>query len=211
MRKSAKLLLLLAVAVTAPANTARPMDQDNPTCPAQHSWSKNTKMEFTPMQQSGSLILLAEGPVDAALPQRLEKALTDHPTVSEIWFRSQGGDARAGNKAGLILRKKGAGIITRIPAGWTCFSACNFVFLGGQLRVVEEGAYFMVHMFTMTGQRDVINSSLAEGVSSTVEMIGNVEQDSAQLATEDNDFMIRMGVSRKLLKDRKSTRLNSSH
>ena len=30
-------------------------------------------------------------------------------------------------------------------------------------------------------------------------MIGEVEQDSALLASEDNDFLIRMGVSRKLL------------
>ena len=32
-------------------------------------------------------------------------------------------------------------------------------------------------------------------------MIGDVEQDSALLASEDNDFLIRMGVSRKLLTD----------
>ena len=32
-------------------------------------------------------------------------------------------------------------------------------------------------------------------------MIGDVEQDLALLASEDNDFLIRMGVSRKLLTD----------
>ena len=32
-----------------------------------------------------------------------------------------------------------------------------------------------------------------------VSLIGEVEQDSAMLASEDNDFLIKMGVSRKLL------------
>ncbi len=36
----------------------------------------------------------------------------------------------------------------------------------------------------------------AEGA---VSLIGDVEQDSAMLASEDNDFLIRMGISRKLL------------
>ncbi|MGB5485409.1 MAG: hypothetical protein WBM93_13000, partial [Parasphingorhabdus sp.] len=92
-------------------------------------------------------------------------------------------------------------IITRIPKGWTCFSACNFVFMGGRARIVESGAHFMVHMFTMTGDRDAINYSIEMGTDSTVGLIGEVEQESALLATEDNDFLIRMGVSRKLLSE----------
>jgi len=59
----------------------------------------------------------------------------------------------------------------------------------------------MVHMFTMTGERDAIDYSVALGTDSTVELIGEIEQESALLATEDNDFLIRMGVSRKLLTD----------
>lgn len=59
----------------------------------------------------------------------------------------------------------------------------------------------MVHMFTMTGDRNAINYSIEMGTDSTVELIGEVEQESALLATEDNDFLIRMGVSRKLLTD----------
>jgi hypothetical protein len=39
------------------------------------------------------------------------------------------------------------------------------------------------------------------GTESTVGLIGDIEQDSALLASEDNDFLIRMGVSRKLLTD----------
>jgi hypothetical protein len=39
------------------------------------------------------------------------------------------------------------------------------------------------------------------GTDSTVGLIGEVEQQSALMATEDNDFLIRMGVSRKLLSE----------
>lgn len=155
----------------------------------------------------GFKILLAEGVVDSTLPVRLEKVIKAHPDIDEIWLRSPGGDARAGNAAGLMIRKElglrhdGTFIITRIPAGWTCFSACNFVFMGGDSRIVEQGGNFMVHMFTSTGDRDAIDYSVALGTESTIALIGDIEQESALLATEDNDFLIRMGVSRKLLSE----------
>ena len=94
-----------------------------------------------------------------------------------------------------------AGMATRIPAGWTCFSSCNFVFMGGDRRYVEPGGVFMVHMFTHTQDRDVIDISVGEGTEETIKLIGEIEQSSAMLASEDNDFLIRMGISRKLLTD----------
>jgi hypothetical protein len=158
-------------------------------------------MTLTPIQKNGVTVLLAEGVIDTELPKRLSETLKANPNISEIWLRSPGGDARAGNEAGRIIRKLGGLIITRIPNGWTCFSACNFVFMGGRARIIEKDAHFMVHMFTMTGDRNAINYSIEMGTDSTVELIGEVEQESALLATEDNDFLIRMGVSRKLLTD----------
>src|SRR3546814_5477133 len=56
-------------------------------------------------------------------------------------------------------------------------------------------------MFTRTGDRSTIDMSVAMGTDATTELIGDVEQDAALLASEDNDFLIRMGVSRKLLTD----------
>jgi len=190
--------LALAAALLLAANTPEPADPANPTCPKQPDWSANKTMVLTPVERSGVKVLLAEGAVDAGLPARLKTALADHPDITEIWLRSPGGNARAGNEAGRIIRAS-PGIVTRIPAGWTCFSACNFVFMGGQLRIVEPDAHFMVHMFTMTGDRSAIDQSVAMGTDTTVELIGDIEQESALLASEDNDFLIRMGVSRKLL------------
>lgn len=192
---------MLAVSGNTSSESAPAMDPENPTCPAEPNWTSNTKMILTPIEKDGTKVLLAEGVVDMGLPERLKKALSDNPDITEIWLRSPGGHARAGNEAGRVIRQLGGLMITRIPAGWTCFSACNFVFMGGRARIIEADGGFMVHMFTMTGDRNAINYSIEMGTDSTVELIGEVEQESALLATEDNDFLIRMGVSRKLLTD----------
>lgn len=174
------------------------MDPANPTCPLNPDWSANTTMQFTPVKKGSAKVLLAEGRIDSGAPDRLKKALEANPDVAEVWLRSPGGDARAGNAAGRIIRSN-FGLTTRIPAGWACFSACNFIFMGGQPRVIDPGGLFIVHMFTRTGDRSAIDMSVAMGTDATKELIGDIEQDAALLASEDNDFLIRMGVSRKLL------------
>ena len=69
----------------------------------------------------------------------------------EIWLRSPGGDARAGNAAGKIIRD--AMIPTRIPEGWACFSACNFMFMGGVVRYVDPGGHFACTCSPMSATR----------------------------------------------------------
>ena len=73
------------------------------------------------------------------------------------------------------------------------------MFMGGQVRSVDPGGLFIVHMFTHTGDRAAIRSEVARGEDNTVSLIGEIEQSSALLASEDNDFLIRMGISRTLL------------
>lgn len=53
-------------------------------------------------------------------------------------------------------------------------------------------------MFTRTGDRRSIDIDVAMGTDATTELIGEIERTPAMLASEDNDFLIRMGVSRKL-------------
>jgi hypothetical protein len=192
-------LLVAAVALVS-LTAAAEKDPVNPTCPQSPNWSTYPTMRLTVEKRGGAKVLLAEGRIDADLPNRLTKALKANPDVGEIWLRSPGGDARAGNAAGRVIRSN-FGLGTRIPAGWACFSACNFMFMGGQPRVIEPGGEFIVHMFTNTGDRDAIDMSVAMGTEATTELIGDIEQDAAQLASEDNDFLIKMGVSRKLLTD----------
>ena len=191
---------MAALAALALLAGAAKMDPDNPSCPAEPDWGANTPMTLTPADKGGKRVLLAEGRVDPTLPTRLKAAIEADDTIEEIWLRSRGGDARAGNEAGKVIRSY-RGMLTRIPAGWACFSACNFVFMGGDRRVVDDGGVFMVHMFTHTQDRALIDEVVIEGSKATTELIGSIEQSSALLASEDNDFLIRMGISRKLLTD----------
>lgn len=184
-------LLLLNLAATDPA------DPDNPTCPKFMNWSTYPEMKFTLETINGVRVLKAEGQIDQDVPAKLQDALKANDPVQEIWLRSPGGDARAGNAAGKIIRE--AMIPTRIPDGWACFSACNFMFMGGAIRYVDQGGIFAVHMFTHLGDKEAVRSEIKKG--NAIGLIGDVEQDSAMLASEDNDFLIRMGVSRKLLTD----------
>jgi hypothetical protein len=75
------------------------------------------------------------------------------------------------------------------------------MFMGGPIRFVDDGAMFVVHMFTHLSDEEAVRSELSKGSESAIGLIGDVEQDSALLASEDNDFLIKMGVSRKLLTD----------
>jgi hypothetical protein len=190
--------VLTLCAVLALQVGAKGMDPANPTCPVAPDWGPAEAMMLTPAERNGKRVLIADGIVDSTLPGRLAAAISADERIEEIWLRSRGGDARAGNAAGKIIRSY-PGMVTRIPAGWTCFSSCNFVFMGGDRRFVDKGGIFMVHMFTYTGQRDVIDSAVKDGSKGTVELIGEIEQLSAMLASEDNDFLIRMGISRRLL------------
>ena len=179
---------------------ATEIDPENPTCPSAPNWGSAEPMSLTVVDKGDYKVLLAEGRIDARLPDRLKEALESDPMIGEIWLRSRGGNARAGNDAGLIIRSYRT-LVTRIPEGWTCFSACNFMFMGGYPRFVDEGGVFMVHMFTHTNDRWIIDDAVIDGSEATTELIASIEQSSALLATEDNDFLIRMGISRKLLTD----------
>jgi hypothetical protein len=188
---------LLALAAFAVAAAPAPaVDPKNPSCPQNPDWGALKPMQFTAVERDGRTVLLAEGVIDDGLMPRLKAALEQHKP-EEIWLRSAGGNARVGNEAGKLIRS--TGIPTRVPAGWACFSACNFVFMGGIARYVDRGGLFIVHMFTHTADRSAIEAEMLRGTDNTVGLIGDIEQDSALLASEDNDFLIRMGVSRKLL------------
>jgi hypothetical protein len=193
----ASLAGFLALSAAEAASLQAGLDGANPTCPKSPNWSTYRQMRFTFEEAGGRRILRAEGIIDEAAPERLKEALAANDPVDEIWLRSSGGNARAGNAAGKIIRE--AGIPTRIPEGWACFSACNFIFMGGPVRYVDGGGQFIVHMFSHVQDKAAIKAELAAGDDKAIGLIGAVEQDSALLASEDNDFLIRMGISRKLL------------
>lgn len=141
-------------------------------------------MQFTLQERPGQQpVLIADGVIDEGLVPRLQAAL-DSFQGEEIWLRSPGGYARIDHEAGRIIRQRG--LQTRIPAGWACRGACNFMFMGGVQRFVDDGGLFIVHMFALSDNnedRAVIASR------------------SSLLASADVLFSIRMGVSPRLLSD----------
>ena len=191
--------VIAALGLLLSSGASASVDPKNPTCPERPDWGPSTAMTFTAAERDGKRVLLAEGIIDETLLPRLTAALSSNGILDEIWLRSAGGNAKVGNQAGMLIRK--AGIPTRIPKGCACFSACNFMFMGGVARIVDAGGIFIVHMFTHTNDRRVIEAEVMRGTESTVGLIGEIEQGSAMLASEDNDFLIRMGISRKLLTD----------
>jgi hypothetical protein len=199
MRRAGLVLAAVCVLASAPAAAAPELDADNPTCPKQLNWSTYRQMRFTLETLGGARILKAEGMIDEGVPERLKEALSANAPIDEIWLRSPGGSARAGNAAGRTIRE--AALPTRIPSGWACFSSCNFMFMGGPIRYVDDGGLFVVHMFTHLSDKDAVRAEVSRDSDAAIEIIGEIEQDSALLASEDNDFLIRMGVSRKLLTD----------
>ena len=192
-----RVAVLAALVSAAPA--AAGMDPVNPTCPGAPGWASFPQMRFTLDTSGGGRNLRAEGVIDDGAATRLAEALTKYAPIGEIWLSAPGGNAHIGNEAGRLIRK--AMIPTRIASGAACFSACNFLFMGGPIRSVDAGGLFIVHMFTHTADRALIDVEVSKGANATVDLIGEIEQSSAVLATEDNDFLIRMGVSRKLLSD----------
>src|SRR5580765_7807161 len=152
---SALAILALTSAQAALAQGAR--DRNNPTCPANPNWSAYPEMRFTVQQVNGHAVLLAEGAIDDNMLPRLQAALRTFQG-DEIWLRSPGGNARVGNQAGRLIRDNN--MTTRIPAGWACFSACNFLFMGGVIRHIDPGGLFVVHMFTHTSDREAIRQQV---------------------------------------------------
>ncbi len=191
------LVVMLIGAAPKPADNAR--DPINPSCPKLLNWSTAPTMKFSIKTVDGTKIVMGEGGIDNSLLPRLAAILKSDPDITELWLRSPGGSAVVGNEAGRLIRKNYPDLITRIPKGWACFSACNFLFMGGKMRIVEPEGQFVVHMFTHVADRAAVRADIKDDADAAVDMIGDIEQSSALLASDDNDFLIRMGVSRKLL------------
>jgi hypothetical protein len=194
---------LVAVLLSGSAALAQTMDIDNPTCPGINAvfgpLAGPMSVQFEKV--SGRRVLKLQGAIAPGVADQLQKAFTAHQPIDEIWLGSSGGDAGEGLKIGKAIRQ--LGLPTRVPGDWGCASACNFAFLGGPIRTVDDKAVFAVHMFTITNSADyrafVDWSRKAAGADPILNNIARREQASALLASDENDFMIRMGVSRRLL------------
>jgi hypothetical protein len=191
---------ILCLTLSAAGNAQNARDPNNPTCPPRETANYGTTetMVFHVEQIGPRRILVAEGAVDRNAARNLDVAIRNSLPLDEIWFRSPGGIASQGPAIGYLIRKYG--IATRIPSGWWCASACNFAFLGGPIRRIDPGAVYAVHMFTAVNSPDYVKDLKNDRTTNDKRTrIAESESYSALMASEQNDFLIKMGVSRKLL------------
>ena len=155
-------------------------------------------MRFTEQRIDGATVLVAEGVIDEGTVPRLEQALRTF-RGNEIRLNSPGGDARIGNLAGRLIHARN--VSTRIPAGAACASACAFMFMGGMMRYVDEGGQLLVQMFTHLSTDPGLPREVARGGEGAERLLTAIARDSAMMAAEDNDYLIYLGISRRLLVD----------
>ena len=184
---------LLAMLSAAPTPAQPPAD---PACPPNPTWPDVGPMRFRVEQLDGAPVLIGEGVIDAGTLPRLRQVL-DGFQGDEMRLRSPGGDARAGNLAGNLIRARMLKV--RIPAGWACASSCAFMFLGGILRYVDEGGLLLVQMSSDVADAPALHREMARDPERADRLLTAIARDSALMASEDNDYLIRMGVSRRFL------------
>jgi hypothetical protein len=199
------LAALLASAAAPAAAQDGAHDARNPTCPplASMQFADLNKMLFRLDTSSGKRVLIADGKINPFASTLLEQAIKANLPLDELWIRSPGGYAEEGMRLGAVIRNYG--LPTRIPAGWWCASACTFMFLGGPIRTIEPDGVYAVHMFSeVTAQAfrpELDQAYRPGGMDQVLNDIAKVEQNSALTASRENDFIIRMGASRKLLSE----------
>jgi hypothetical protein len=102
-------------------------------------------MHFAAVPRGAARIILAWGGIGEGDARRFAAALNRAGPIYEVQFFSPGGLLDEGLKIGYTVRARA--LATRIPRGARCASACNFAFMGGVVRSIDEGARFEVHMF----------------------------------------------------------------
>jgi hypothetical protein len=139
---------------------------------------------------------------DLAKFQQFSSRLPRPPNV--ISLSSPGGLMAEGMALGAWFRSKG--FATHIGRGQDCASACVFTFLGGVIREVEPGGRLGVHMASMMMVEDyvrrlkqlLLNKEIPLDTKIQI-IIALNEQGAARMAAVEASYLIRMGVSMRML------------
>jgi hypothetical protein len=119
------------------------------------------QMHFSLLKQhSKRNTLFAWGGIAAGDARRLLQAMTAAKPIEELWLFSGGGNLEEGLEMGRLVHK--ARLATHLLSWMQCFSACNFIFMGGTIRSIDPGGVFGVHMFSA----DIASRMLEEVIES---------------------------------------------
>lgn len=146
---------------------------------------------------SGSTVLLLQGSIEPGDAERVFPMLTAGG-FREVWIDSPGGSVSDAYILGYAIRDRG--LITRIPDGAICASACVDLFAGGVVRFVDPGGDVVVHTGTIIYAdfvQEMMASSVADGD------ITDVFQFAEQASTSESaiwaQYLGFMGVSTDLI------------
>ena len=150
-------------------------------------------------------IVIFSGPVQKTDIARMDVVLESGLRIREIRFDSRGGNLEAGIAIGERIRNRQ--VATRITRGSICASACVYAFLGGVIRMVDDGGRIGIHMASgafndayVEAIKDVLRDPDAGDVDAKVRTIILLsEQFSALAARRQAQFLVDMGVSLRLL------------
>ncbi len=205
----------------APGGMASPQRVDAIFEALPPSFSRNVvfaadNLHFVPIKTQKGTIVLAWGGVGAGDAIRFSAAMAAAKPVLEVQFYSPGGLLYEGMKIGRIVRS--AQLATRITAGSTCASACDFMFLGGTVRTVEPAGNFGVHMFsddsttallkdleTMPRSVDEFNDRYPKHAVKRYEVTSWVEHENARdpnNKVSEKDFFQQGGVYKAVVDER---------
>jgi len=174
-------------------------DPRYPTCPLPTSSMPTSppEMQIRLETSSGGRVLVLQGGVVAGNARQISSAISQYSPIDEIWVHSNGGDAEEGNRIAQVIRA--SGIPTRIPNGWWCISACNFVFFGGVIRYIDPAGVIAVHMATVVNHQDPNQFEGLVDQYGANNIVMEVEKSMALLTAFDIQVIIAMGISRDLL------------
>jgi hypothetical protein len=113
--------------------------------PPKSDYDLNSYMHYTVYRDGKLHDILMWGAIDHCDESRLRKVLEIAKPIGTISLLSGGGFVDEAFAMGRTLRDFGA--TTIIEDGNECVSACNFIFMGGTIRMMEPGGVFKVHMF----------------------------------------------------------------
>ena len=124
----------------------------------------------------GKRILILAGGVDPEAHQRVRGPIRRTGSYSEVWLCSGGGAVREGKKIGRELQRARAKV--RIPDGYLCASSCTIMTLGGYLRIIEDGAEFIVHASSRV-------SEIAAGIQFEISCANNRLEQACQILSQE--------------------------
>jgi hypothetical protein len=151
------LALAVALLASSPAPAADFLNEEGPKkgepeqvplfVPLLKSSAEASKppLHFSVVGDGRSRMMVAWGKIVPGDAERFREAIAEAKPIGELRLYSPGGALADGLQIGRIVRANKLAV--RVPSGWQCNSACNFIVMGGVLRYVDLGAIYGIHMF----------------------------------------------------------------